>query len=169
MGRPKAEVVVAGTRLLDRAIAALHDGGCEPVIAVVRDATAVSGADAVVNSDPERGMRSSLQLAVDASAGCDALAVILVDMPGVGADAIRAVVDASRPGRIVVARYPDGRRGHPIVMDRNLWREALERADADAGARVLMRIKPYLIDAIAVSGNAADMDTPADLDRWSGG
>ena len=38
----------------------LRDGGCEPLIAVVRAGTEVAGAIAVVNDAPERGMRSSL-------------------------------------------------------------------------------------------------------------
>ncbi len=44
MGRPKAELVVAGVRLLDRAVTVLREAGCDPVVAVVRDATPVAGA-----------------------------------------------------------------------------------------------------------------------------
>jgi len=80
-------------------VAALADGGCASVLAVVRYGVDVPGAHLLVNDDPERGIRSSLALAVDAADG-DALAVLLVDLPGVSADAIRAVVAAwpARPG-----------------------------------------------------------------------
>jgi molybdenum cofactor cytidylyltransferase/nicotine blue oxidoreductase len=167
MGRPKAEVVVAGTRLLDRAIAVLHAGGCDPVIAVVRHGTPVSGATAVVNPEPDRGMRSSLELAVDAAGGSDALAVLLVDMPGIDADAVRTVLAHWQPGRIVLARYPDGRRGHPTVMAPALWREALVEAGPDEGARALLAARPGLVDTVDVRGDASDLDTPGDLTGWS--
>ena len=165
MGRPKAEVVLDGTRLLDRAIGVLRDGGCEPVIAVVRAGTAVD-AQAVVNPDPDRGMRSSLALAVAAAGRCDALAVLLVDTPGIGAAAVRTALARWQPGRIVLARYPDGRRGHPTVMAPALWRAAIDAAGPDEGARALLAARPELIDPVDVAGETSDLDTPDDLSRW---
>jgi CTP:molybdopterin cytidylyltransferase MocA len=168
MGAPKAELRVDGVRLVDRAVAALTDGGCDEVVAVVRDGVAVPGARVLVNTDPERGMRSSLALAVDAvdEADADALAVLLVDMPGVGAAAVRSVVTAWTPGRIAVASY-SGRRGHPTVMSLGLWRGALELAEGDEGARALLAGRPELLDEIPVDGDPADLDTPADVADWT--
>jgi molybdenum cofactor cytidylyltransferase/nicotine blue oxidoreductase len=166
MGTPKAEVILDGERLIDRAVAAARDGGCDPVYAVVRQGTAISGARAVVNPDPDRGMRSSLTLAVDAAAGrADALAVLLVDQPGIGADAVRAVVAAWSPGRIAVGRYA-GRRGHPIVMAEQLWRAALTLAGRDDGARTLLRSRPDLVVEVDVPGDPTDLDTPQDVTAW---
>lgn len=166
MGQPKGELVVGGERLLDRAVRTLRDGGCNPVLAVVREGVEVTGAGVVVNPAPERGQRSSLELAVAAAAGSDALAVMLVDVPGVGADAVRRVVEAWRPGRIGVAAYA-GRRGHPTVMSVDHWREALALAGPDEGARVFLREHAHLVDEIAVPGDPADLDTPDDLARWT--
>jgi molybdenum cofactor cytidylyltransferase/nicotine blue oxidoreductase len=136
------------------------------VIAVVRDGTEVAGATRVVNPEPERGMRSSLALAVDAAADTDALAVVLVDVPGVGADAVRAVLAAWRPGRIAIGRY-HGRRAHPTVMAPTLWHEALALAGPDEGARALLASRPRLVDEVEVAGDPRDLDTPEDLLRWS--
>ena len=168
MGSPKAELRVAGRRLVDRAVAALTDGGCDEVVAVVRAGVAVPGARVVVNTDPERGMRSSLALAVDAlgEGNSDALAVLLVDMPGVGAAAVRSVVAGWSPGRIAVASY-SGRRGHPTVMSPELWRVALDLAEGDEGARALLASRPELLDEIPVDGDPADLDTQADLADWT--
>ncbi len=166
MGRPKAELVLAGQRLLDRAVAALRAGGCAPVLAVVRAGTAPPGVPVLVNPDPSRGMRSSLALAVDAATGADALAVLLVDVPGVGAEAVRTVVRAWRPGRIAVADYA-GRRGHPTVMAPALWRAALDLAGPDEGARALLARRADLVDVVPVAGDASDLDTPDDLARWT--
>jgi CTP:molybdopterin cytidylyltransferase MocA len=165
MGRPKAELVIDGVRLVDRATAAARDAGCDPVLVVVREGTSVSAALAVVNPDPARGLRSSLALAVEAASGVDALAVLLVDTPGIGTPALRTVSAAWRPGRIAVGRY-GGRRAHPTVMSPALWREAIAAAGPDEGARALLAARPELVDDIDVDGDPTDLDTPADLMRW---
>jgi molybdenum cofactor cytidylyltransferase/nicotine blue oxidoreductase len=166
MGTPKADLVVDGQRLLDRAVVTLRGAGCDPVIAVVRDGTATSGATTVVNPDPSRGQRSSLELAVAAGESADAIAILLVDVPGIGVDAVRTVIEAWRPGRITVARY-GAVRGHPTVMAPGLWQEALELAGPDEGARSLLKARADRVDEIDVSGDPVDLDTPADLARWS--
>jgi molybdenum cofactor cytidylyltransferase/nicotine blue oxidoreductase len=168
MGSPKAVLRVDGARLVDRAVAALTVGGCAPVLAVVPDGVEVAGAQVVVNDAPERGMRSSLVLAVDAAdaAGADALAVLLVDLPGVPGAAVRAVVGAWTPGRVAVASY-GGRRGHPTVMAPTLWRAALRLAGPDEGARAFLADRPDLVDEAVAEGDPADLDTPDDLSRWT--
>jgi molybdenum cofactor cytidylyltransferase/nicotine blue oxidoreductase len=166
MGGPKAELVIDGVRLLDRAVALARDAGCGPVLAVVREPIPVAGAIAVVNSKPDRGMRSSLALAVDTAGTAEALAVLLVDMPGATAEGVRAVAQAWRPGRISVGRY-GAVRGHPIVMAPTLWRAALELAGPDEGARAYLAAHPHLVDEVDVPGNPADLDTPEDLARWT--
>ena len=167
MGTPKGELVVDGERLVDRAVRVLRAGGCADVIVVTRAGVDVPGVHLVVNPDPERGMRSSLALAVDAvPPDADALAVLLVDLPGVTATAVRAVLAAWRPGRVAVARY-GARCGHPTVMAPELWRAALEPAGPDEGARTWLGAHPQLVDEVVVDGDSADLDTPADLDRWT--
>jgi CTP:molybdopterin cytidylyltransferase MocA len=170
MGTPKADLIIAGRRLLDRAVTALREGGCNPVIAIVREGTTVGGVRAVVNPDPSRGMRSSLALAVDAAslASADALAVLLVDVPGIGPDAVRVTVDAWRPGRIAIATF-GGRRAHPIVMAPQFWHEALADAGADEGARAWLGQHAELIDAVDAAGDPSDLDTPEDVQRWAAG
>ena len=166
-GRPKAEVLVGGERLVDRAVRVAREAGCEPVLALVREGTSVAGAAVVVNPDPGRGQRSSLALAVAAAGPVEALAVLLVDTPGVGVEAVRDVAAAWRPGRIAVGRY-GSRRGHPIVMAPALWSQALALAGADEGARALLKARPDLVDDVDVPGDPADLDTPEDLARWLG-
>ncbi|WP_375500098.1 NTP transferase domain-containing protein [uncultured Jatrophihabitans sp.] len=165
MGSPKAELVVDGARLVDRAVLVLREAGCHPLFAVVRAGTSVPGAQAIVNPAPQRGQRSSLALAVAAAGDVDALAVLLVDAPGVGSAAVAATVSAWTPGRIATACYA-ARRGHPIVMAPQLWRAALELAGPDEGARALLRARAELVDEVAVAGDPTDLDTPDDVERW---
>lgn len=165
MGGPKAEIEIDGDRLLDHCVQVLRAAGCLPVYAVVRGATLVRQAEAVVNDAPDRGLLSSLRLGVAAAGHADAIAVVLVDMPGITAADTRAVVQAWRPGRIAVARYAD-RAGHPIVMARDMWGSALAMAGPDDGARAYLGAHPDLIDEIGVGGSGADLDTPEELETW---
>jgi molybdenum cofactor cytidylyltransferase/nicotine blue oxidoreductase len=163
MGSPKAGLEIDGQRLIDRAVTALRDGGCEPVYAVVRAGTNAA-AVVVINLDPDRGMRSSLELAVEAAA-TGSLLITLVDMPGIDAGAVRAVREAWRPGRIVQASYA-GRRAQPTVMSIEHWREALTVAGPDEGARRFLAAHPGLVDLVEIDGDPSDLDTPEDLSRW---
>ena len=167
MGGPKAELVLDGERLVDRAVRVLRSGGCDPVLAVVRDCTAVPDARVVVNPDPQRGMRSSLELAV-AAAPVGAIAVLLADLPGIDAEAVRAVVAAWRPGRIAIATY-GGRRSHPVVAPTMLWNAALALAGPDEGARAFMAAHPEYVDPVEVPGDPVDLDTPDDVRSWEQG
>ena len=169
MGRPKGTLVVGGRRLVDAATAALREGGCGAVVAVVRDGVDVPGASAVVNQDPDRGLRSSLDLAVSAALAiapdAAAIAVLLADLPGAGADAVRAVVGAWQPGRVALARYADG-SGHPIVMSPVMWRDALALSEPDEGARRYLAANVDLVDQVDAPGSALDLDTPDELAAW---
>ncbi|HEY7046542.1 MAG TPA: nucleotidyltransferase family protein [Jatrophihabitantaceae bacterium] len=163
LGRPKAELVVAGVRLLDRAVRELRAAGCTEVVAVVRAGTRVDGAIEVVNPEPDRGMGSSLRLALNAAPG-ERVAIVLVDTPGIGADSIRRVLDIDAP--FVIARY-GARRGHPVAIERALWAEVAALAEGDQGARPFMQAHPDLVTEVAGTGDPSDIDTPDDLAAWT--
>jgi molybdenum cofactor cytidylyltransferase/nicotine blue oxidoreductase len=106
----------------------------------------------------------------EADRDCDALALLLVDMPGVGVEAVTAVLAAWQPGRIAIARYSGDRpprTGHPIIMSLELWRDALTLAGPDEGARGLLRARHELIDEVVVVGTSTDLDHPADIAAWN--
>ena len=170
LGQPKAEVVVGGRRLLDRGIDVLYAAGCSEVVAVVRDDTlppARADVRTVRNPDPGRGMGSSLRLGLAACTG-DIAVVMLVDTPGVGADAVRAVVDAVRAGVPVAIAEFDGRRLPPVAFARPQWDEVAELAEGDQGARGFLRAHPERVSVVTCSGDPTDIDTPQDLLRWNG-
>jgi len=169
MGGPKAEIEIGGERLLDRAVEALRDGGCTVVIAVVREGVVVDGGGtAVVNPDPTRGMRSSLELGLEAASrypNVDAIAVGLVDLPGIDARTVRAILDGWQHGRIAVGKAGDS-RVHPAVMAPLQWMQAVTLADVDEGARRYLAAHADLVDEIEVTAAPDDLDTPDDLAAW---
>jgi molybdenum cofactor cytidylyltransferase len=121
----------------------------------------------VENPNYERGQLSSLKVGLAEAIGTDADAVIvhLADHPLVLPATFRALVDeygkTTRP--IVVARY-NGRRGHPVLFDRDVFAE-LMAAPEDQGARVVVNAdmgRVQYVDA-ADPGIVSDLDTPADL------
>jgi molybdenum cofactor cytidylyltransferase/nicotine blue oxidoreductase len=163
LGGPKAELVVGGQRLIDRAVGELRRAGCAEVVAVVRAGTSALDAVVVVNPDPDRGMGSSLRLGLAAASG-DRAVIVLVDTPGVGADQVGRVLAIDAP--FVIARYGT-RRSHPVAIDRPLWTEVSALAGGDQGARPFMRAHPELVTEVACDGDPSDIDTPEDLARWS--
>jgi CTP:molybdopterin cytidylyltransferase MocA len=163
MGQPKADLIVDGERLIDRAVRVLRAGGCDEVVTVVRDRVVSPDARVVVvNPAPERGMGSSLRLALAAATGQRAV-ILLVDTPGIGAPAVRAALAADAP--VVVATY-GGRRGHPVVVDRSWWEEVAERAEGDRGARPFFAAHPELVREVECPGDPFDLDTASDLAMW---
>jgi CTP:molybdopterin cytidylyltransferase MocA len=166
LGTPKAQLRIGGVRLLDRAVAVLRAGGCDEIVAIVRAAEQLPGVTTVVNPEPDRGMGSSLRLGLAAGTGQIAV-VLLVDTPGIGADAIGAVLDAVRAGAPVAIAEFAGHRMPPVAISRPWWAEVAERAEGDQGARGFLQAHPDLVTAVPCAGDPADIDTPADLARWT--
>lgn len=168
-GGPKALVQVAGERWVDRAVALLRTGGAD-IIAVVVGAADISGttADAIVyNPDWGSGMGSSLRAGLTSPvfAGCSAIAVLLVDQPGIAAEAVARVVAAHADGaELAVATY-GGVRGHPVVLGRDHWAGVAAAATGDRGARPYLVAHAGQVRDVACDGlgDPADIDTAAEL------
>ena len=185
MGTPKALVQLHGEPLAVRAVKALQAGGCGPVTVVVGaradDVTDVlrsaglgtSGSDVgvVVAEDWDEGMGASLSRGLGALAhlpGTGAALVHLVDLPGVGPEAIARVADGARHSSLRRAAY-DGVPGHPVLIGRDHWSGVSGSSTGDAGARGYLagRSDVELVECgdVAVPD---DVDTPAQLRRLAG-
>src|SRR3712207_1002626 len=139
-GMPKALVEYEGSLLVERAVRTAR-AVCDPVL-VVLGAQAVDvwrradldGATVLANRDWETGMASSLRTGLDGLRGwpgrVDAALVLLVDMPGMTAEALRAVARQASPGALAVATY-DGVRGHPVLFGRDHWAGVTETLTGD--------------------------------------
>lgn len=170
-GGPKALVRLDGERLVDRALRAAHEGGLAPVV-VVDGAVALDLPGVVHNPDWREGMASSLRAGLHAmERDVDAVLVLLVDQPGVtgaAVDRVRTAVEGT--SALVVATY-GGAWGHPVALGRAHWREVLETATGDRGAREVLR--RHAAEVVTVEcgdvASADDVDTVADLASWRAG
>jgi CTP:molybdopterin cytidylyltransferase MocA len=166
-GMPKALVEYDGSLLVERALWTAK-AVCEPVL-VVLGARAVDvwrqadldGATVLANKDWETGMASSLRTGLEGLRGwpgrIDAALLLLVDMPGMTADALRRVAAEAAPDALAVATYA-GVRGHPVLIGREHWAGVAETATGDEGAR------RYLAAHDVTEVDCTGLADPTDLD-----
>jgi CTP:molybdopterin cytidylyltransferase MocA len=165
MGRPKA--LVEGW--LVGSLRALREGGCSRVLVVLGAAAEEArpllegyDVDLVVAEDWDEGMGASLRAALEALRVHDhatAALVSLVDLPDVGADVVRRLLD--RPvGSAALARAAyDGTPGHPVLIGRAHWAGVIASAHGDQGARA------YLREHEVAQVECGDLATGVDVDR----
>ncbi|TDC84002.1 nucleotidyltransferase family protein [Micromonospora sp. KC606] len=168
-GMPKALVERDGRLLVEHGLATLQTAGCSPVVVVLGAAAEtvlaraeLPGALAVTSPDWREGMGASLRVGLDALAGTDAQAVVvlLVDTPGVTASAVRRVSAHSSTDALVVATY-HGERGHPVLLGRSHWPGVAAAAVGDVGARPYLRKHRGRLLTVACE----DIADGTDLDR----
>jgi molybdenum cofactor cytidylyltransferase len=174
---PKTLARLGRRPLVTHAVAAATASGLRPVVVVVgcRSAEVAAAAGALVeiveNPDWETGMATSLRAglaAVLTDQSVAAMTVALADQPRIGAEAYRRLVLAHADGaELAVATY-GGQRGHPVLIGRSYFDEAMKMT-GDQGARTLLA-KPEVVEVPCDgTGEATDVDTPADLAALEGG
>lgn len=180
-GGPKALIRFDGHLLVQRAVTIACAGGCAPVVVVlgagdaeVRAATVAAEPAPVLVSNPywATGIGSSLRtgLAALADTEADAALVLLVDMPGITADAVRRLVDLAAPDALAMAGY-GAHRGHPVLLGRAHWAGVAAQAVGDTGARPYLRAHAAAVRLVPCADVAdpGDVDTREDLARLRAG
>jgi CTP:molybdopterin cytidylyltransferase MocA len=169
-GMPKALVVQDGRPLVERGLATLRAGGCDPVVVVlgaaaaqVRAASDLSDATVTENTDWGTGMGASLGAGLAALADAPAIAVVvlLVDTPGVTPEAVRRLRGHAGPGALALATY-HGQPGHPVLLGRDHWPGVAGSATGDVGARRYLADHPGLVTRVPCEdiADGTDLDSP---------
>jgi nicotine blue oxidoreductase len=161
-GQPKAPFIFNGERLVDRAVRILREAGCDPVYVILGAwEGAVDNAQVIVNHGWEEGMGSSLRIGlkwVRAASEADVALVILVDQPGISAQAITRIVDSG--AHLAQASY-EGRPGHPVLIGREHWQALIDSASGDVGARDYLKSSRDLVRVeVGDISDDTDLDTP---------
>jgi molybdenum cofactor cytidylyltransferase len=162
-----------------RLVRTFHNAGVDDVAVVVgHDAQAVVHAleigqlspRIVMNAAYESGQFSSViaGLAAIDKPGVSGMLMTLVDVPGVAAETVRAVIERFRTTKSAVVRPIDGtRHGHPILLARSLF-GLIRTADPALGLKPIVRTHASTDGDVQVSDEGAflDVDTPQDYDRF---
>ena len=174
-GPPKQLLPFDGEPLVRRMVGRVSQSKLSEVIVVVgKAAREVEGScrgfdvQVIVNPDFEDGQSLSVKLglaAVDPAA--DAAMFVPVDQPELTIDVLDAIFDCyCRTGGPIVVPCHRGKRGAPVLFDRNLFGE-LATIEGDAGGRQLFSSHEKDIVELPVASAAPlrDLDTLEDLQR----
>lgn len=167
MGRPKALVHDEHGSWLQRAVAVLREGGCDPVVVVLGAAPEAAdllppGVRAVLAEDWAEGMGASLRagLAELEDDAVEQVVVTLVDLPDLVPAVVRRLVAAAEPagaGALARASY-DGEPGHPVLIGRDHWAGVRDVARGDRGARDLLAAGDVLLVECRDLAGGQDVD-----------
>jgi molybdenum cofactor cytidylyltransferase len=121
----------------------------------------------VVNHEYEHGQSSSLKIGLrEAGERSRAILVLPGDMALIDSRSIDAVIDVynAEGGTLVIAAH-DGKRGHPILLDRRLFPEIERITEESYGLKaVVKKHEPEIRLVETGNGNVLkDIDTPYDL------
>jgi molybdenum cofactor cytidylyltransferase len=123
----------------------------------------------VYNPEYEQGeMITSLQFALRALwPTADAALIVLGDQPQIKREIVDQVVDTYyRQQGAIVAPVFNEKRGHPVLIDRRLWRELLAQPAGGAPRTVLNAHEDEIV-YVSVNTDSViqDIDTPEDYQR----
>jgi molybdenum cofactor cytidylyltransferase len=142
---------------LDRTIVVLGFGA-DQVLAKVD----LHGAEPVLCERSEEGLSASLACGLERLGDAEAVVVTLGDQPRVSPEAIRRVLGARGGAPAVRATY-GGRRGHPVLIERDLF-PRLRDVTGDHGARALLLSVGTREVPCDDVGGGEDVDTRDQLD-----
>jgi molybdenum cofactor cytidylyltransferase len=129
------------------------------------------GAYMVKNPNPERGQFSSLQVGLNEalSHGCDSAMITPVDCPPLSANSLERLCEsfqrALAQGIWAVAPENDGKRGHPLLVSREMIAQFLD-APAIANAREVLHANAQRVAYISVPDllEKAGLNTPEEYE-----
>ena len=179
MGIDKAALTYRGRTFLELMVQTLREINLDRIVVVlghhaqeIQRQIKLEAAQVVVNPDYRSGQTSSLQAALRSLLADDLEAIILclVDHPAVCAETVRRIVATFRQcGAPVVIPTYQGRRGHPVLIGRQVFRELLDLPAGMGANSVLRRFLPATqFVEVDDEGVVIDVDDPESYQRLTG-
>ena len=106
-------------------------------------------------------MLRSVQIGLDALQECDAFFLLPGDMPAVGSDTLKTLMQAFDGRHMVIFPTCNHRKGHPPLIHSSLI-SAIRNYRGEGGLRAVFRDVPQLSIELSDMGITADLDTPKD-------
>jgi molybdenum cofactor cytidylyltransferase len=161
-------------RMIEAALDNLHSSRCDEIIVVlgfaadeihplVEDKKRVK---VVINPQFEAGMSTSIQQGLkEISPRTTGILIALADQPFIPPEVINALIEGFATGAkgIVLPVY-QGKRGHPVILDRKRYETELLGLQGDVGGKEIVQEHPedVLEIAVASKGVVIDIDAPED-------
>ena len=176
MGQPKQLLPFGERTILERVVDTLLTAGVGKVIVVlghlaerVRAVLGDRPVRAVINEAYRQGMLSSVKCGVRAiGTGYDAALFALGDQPHIACAVVSEVIGAYRTGNagMVIPCY-GGKKGHPIVINLQKYREAIVNLPENVGLNALMQehTKDVRLIDVTTDDIIRDIDVPDDYAR----
>jgi len=178
MGYPKALLPLGAETFLTRILGVLRKNALPaPIIVLGRSATVIQplicewDAEVCINPDPDRGQLSSIQLALSCiRPEFDAGMIWPVDQPAVSEKLVRELSHLFiATGSMITCPVYRGRRGHPAIFHRELFREFMEAPLEEGPKKIIVRYEQAT--ALLPTDESAvvrDIDTPSDYEELTG-
>ena len=171
MGTNKLLLKVDGKTVLDRLLDALTQSVDAVVVVtgynpdLIMKIVEAHGVRIIHNPDYEKGMTTSFKVGLSVVKGADAVFLVLGDQLGLRSELLRRMLATLEdlPGALIVSPIHNGRRGHPVLFNAQLFDEILshtgtlkEVVDGHAEAHSTVEGGEW---------STIDFDTPSDFDR----
>jgi molybdenum cofactor cytidylyltransferase len=178
MGYPKALLPLGDEIFLTRILRILREAGLgRPRLILGRDAELIIAriddypVDIIMNTDPDRGQLSSIQLGISGlSEEYEAAMLWPVDQPAVSVELTRRLTElfVTKDCRVAVP-LRGGKRGHPAIFHRTMFHEFMD-ASMEKGAKGIISRYESETCFLSTDESAAftDIDTPSDYQTLAG-
>lgn len=174
-GSPKQLARWGGQTFIERVADAALNSQAEPVVVVLgaeieqsRAALAGRPVNIIINPDWAKGQSASLKAGLAAlPPNISSVVFLLVDLPGITPNIIDALIARHRQ-TLAPLVWPEfeGRRGNPVLFDRNLFAE-LAAVSGDTGGKPVLMAHQDNAERVAVTDEAIvqDIDRLQDLEN----
>ncbi|MDF9406852.1 MAG: Nicotine blue oxidoreductase [Pelotomaculum sp. PtaB.Bin013] len=169
LGVPKQLLAYRGRSLIVHVVENLLMSQVDEVVVVlgnraeqVMEVLAGYSIRTIINREFTAGQSTSLKAGLTAlSSATRAALFVLGDQPLVNAQTINLLIDHYWLAGGIVAPYFNGKRGNPVLFDRDFFKE-ISFLSGDVGAREIIRKHPESL----VKVNVTDSGVVFDVDTW---